>query len=195
MGTRVPCGTTPSRLTIVSSTSCRSAGIGKGLGRGPHPHDDVHRDATGRTVAHARGHASGRRVLAGVSLPHHEADRRERDGTAGMEQAEVPDFHKAFGQDVLEEPAEKFHDVELGGAEAGTAHFPVGEGDGTVHEAHDAAIGDGNFEDVGSEVGEGGGAVGLYLTVDIPFQGIVHTWGSMCASSPACCMASLKSAR
>ena len=161
-------GTTPSRLTIVRSTSCRSAGIGKGLGRGPHPHDDVHRDATGRTVAHARGRASGRLVLAGVSLPHHEADRRERDGTAGMEQAEVPDFHKAFGQDVLEEPAEKLHDVELGRAEAGTAHFPGGEGDGTVHEAHDAAVGDGNFEDVGSEGGEGGGAVGLCLTVDIP---------------------------
>jgi hypothetical protein len=57
---------------------------------------------------------------------------------------------------VLEEPAEKLHDVELGRAEAGTAHFPVGAGDGTVHEAHEAAVGDGNFADVGSEGGEGG---------------------------------------
>jgi hypothetical protein len=94
-------GTTPSRLTIVRSTSGRPAGIGQGLGRGPHPHDDVHRDATGRTVAHARGRAPGRLVLAGVSLPHHEAERRERDGTTGMEQADVPDFHPAFGPDVL----------------------------------------------------------------------------------------------
>ena len=61
-----------------------------------------------------------------------QADGRERDGTAGMEKAEVADFHEAIGQDMLEEPAEKLHDVEVGGAEAGTAHFPVGEGDGAV---------------------------------------------------------------
>ena len=81
----------------------------------------------------------------------------------------MPDFHTAFGQDVREEPAEQLHDVELGRAEAaGPAHCPRGEGDGTVHEAHDAAVGDGNVEDGGSEGGEGGGAVGLCLTVDMP---------------------------
>jgi len=163
-------GTTPSRLTIVRSTSCRSAGIGKGLGRGPHPHDDVHRDATGRPVAHARGRgrAPGRRVLAGGALPHHEADRRERDGTAGMEQAAVPDFHNACGQDVLAEPAEQLQDVERGRAEAGPAPFPVGAGDGPVQEAHEAAVGDGHGEAGGSEGGEGGGAVGLCLRVASP---------------------------
>jgi hypothetical protein len=161
-------GTTPSRLTIVRSTACRSAGIGTGLGRGPHPQDAVHRDATGRTVAHARGRASGRLVRAGVSLPHHEAERRERAGTAGMEQAAVPDFPQAFGHDVREEPAETLPDVELGRAAAGPAPLPGGEGDGTVHEAHDAAVGDGNLADGGSEGGAGGGAVELCLTVDIP---------------------------
>jgi hypothetical protein len=85
-----------------------------------------------------------------------------------MEHADVPDCHTAFGQDVREEPAEKLHDVELGRAEAGTAHFPGGAGDGTVHEAHDAAVGEGNFADGGSAGGEGGGAVELCLTVDIP---------------------------
>ena len=68
-----------------------------------------------------------------------QADGRERDGTAGMEKAEVADFHEAIGQDMLEEPAEKLHDVEVGGAEACTAHFPVGEGDRAVREADDAA--------------------------------------------------------
>jgi len=33
-----------------------------------------------------------------------------------MEKAEMTDFHEAIGQDVREEPAEKFHDVEVGGA-------------------------------------------------------------------------------
>jgi len=33
-----------------------------------------------------------------------------------MEKAEVADFHEAVRQDMLEEPADKLHDVELGGA-------------------------------------------------------------------------------
>ena len=55
-------------------------------------------------------------ALAGLSLHDHQADGREREGTAGMEKAKVADFHKAIGQDVLEEPPEKLHDVEVGGA-------------------------------------------------------------------------------
>jgi len=69
---------------------------------------------------------------------------------------------------MLEEPAEKRDGVEMGGAWAGAAHFPVGEGDGTILEAHDAAIGDGDLEDRGGEVGEGGVAVGIGLAMDIP---------------------------
>jgi hypothetical protein len=45
-------------------------------------------------------------VIAEVGLYDHQADGSERDGTAGMEHAEVPDFPQAIGQDVLEEPAE-----------------------------------------------------------------------------------------
>ena len=99
------------------------------------------------------------------------ADGRERDGTADMEQAEVADFHTTIGQDMLEEAAEKLHDVEVGGAGAGTADFPVGESDGTVLEAYDAAVGDGNPEDVGGEGGEGGMARVIGLTVDVPRDG------------------------
>ena len=110
-------------------------------------------------------------ALAGVALHDHQADGRERDGTAGMEKAEVADFHEAIGQDMLEEPAEKLHDVEVGGAWAGTAHFPVGEGDRAVRERDDAAVGDGDLEDIGGEVGEGGVAVVIGLTVDVPGDG------------------------
>ena len=45
---------TPCRLTIVRATSCRSAGIDKGAGCGPHPHHDAHWCATGRTVGRER---------------------------------------------------------------------------------------------------------------------------------------------
>jgi hypothetical protein len=88
-----------------------------------------------------------------------------------MEKAEVADFHEAIGQDVLKEPAEKLHAVEVGSAEAGTAHFPVGEGDGVVREAHETVVGDGDFEDIGSEVGESRVAVVIGLTMDVPGDG------------------------
>jgi len=80
----------------------------------------------------------------------------------------VADFHEAIGQDVLEEPAEKLHDVELGGTWAGTAYFPVGEGDRAVCERDDAVVGDGDLEDIRGEIGEGGVAVVIGLTVDVP---------------------------
>ncbi len=103
-----------------------------------------------------------------MSLPNHQADGRERDATTGMEKAEVADFHEAIGQDVLEEPAEKLHDVELGGTWAGTAYVPVGEGDRAVCERDDAVVGDGDLEDIRGEIGEGGVAVVIGLTVDVP---------------------------
>jgi len=52
-----------------------------------------------------------------------------------VEKAEVADFHETVRQDVLEEPADKFHDIKGRGAEADTAHFPVGEGDRAVVQA------------------------------------------------------------
>jgi hypothetical protein len=88
-----------------------------------------------------------------------------------MEKAEVADFLQAIGQDMLEEPAEKLHAVEMGGAEACTAHLPVGEGDRAVREADETVVGDGNLEDIRGEVRQGGVAVVVGLTVDIPGDG------------------------
>jgi hypothetical protein len=110
-----------------------------------------------------------------VSLPDQQADGREREGTAGMEKTEVPDFLKAIGQDMLEESPEKLDGVELGRTGADTAHFPVGEGHSTVLEAYDAAVGDGDLEDIGCEVGEGRVAVGVGLAVDVPV-GLPDQW-------------------
>ena len=110
-----------------------------------------------------------------------------------MEKAEVADFLQAIRQDMLKEPAEKLHAVEVGSAEVGTADFPVGEGDRAVREADETVVGDGDFEDRGGKVGEGGVAVVIGLTMDI--QGMVQTCGSICSSRPAWRMSSLKRAR
>jgi hypothetical protein len=83
----------------------------------------------------------------------------------------MPDFHKAIGQDLLEEPAEKLHAVELGVAEAGTAHFPGGERHRAVLQAHETVVGDGNLEDRGGEGGASRVAVVMGLRVDVPGEG------------------------
>jgi hypothetical protein len=88
-----------------------------------------------------------------------------------MENTEMPDFLQAIGHDVLQEPAEKLHAVEVGGAWPCTAHFPGGEGDRTIREADEALGGESDLEDIGGEGGEGGVAVGLRLTVDVPGEG------------------------
>src|SRR5881409_1708882 len=72
---------------------------------------------------------------------------------------------------MLEEPAEKLHGVEVGGAWACPSGLTIGESDGAVLERDDAAIGDSDPEDRGGEVCEGGVSVVLGLTVDVPGDG------------------------
>ena len=83
----------------------------------------------------------------------------------------MADLHKALGQDMLEESPEKLDGVEMGRTGAGTAHFPVREGDGTVCEAHETVVGNSDPEDLWGEGGEGGVAVVIGLAVDIPRDG------------------------
>ena len=118
-----------------------------------------------------RGLLRCRLATHGVAQHDHQADGRKRDGTTGVEKAEVADFHKAMWQDMLEEAAEKLHDVELGGAEACTAHWPGGKGAGAVREAHETVGREGDLADRRGEGGASGGAVVLRLTVDIPGDG------------------------
>jgi hypothetical protein len=115
-----------------------------------------------------RGLTRGRRVLAGVDLPDQPVDGRERDGTAGREQADVADFLQALGQAMREKPAEKLHNVEVGGTEAGAAHVPGGAGARAVRECDKTAVGDGDLKNIRGEVGEGGVAVVVGLTRTIP---------------------------
>jgi hypothetical protein len=88
-----------------------------------------------------------------------------------MEKAEVADFHETVRHDMLEESAEKFHDIKVRGAEADTAHVPGGEGDRAILQADKTVGGEGDLEDRGGEGGEGGMAVVIGLTLDIPRDG------------------------
>ncbi len=83
----------------------------------------------------------------------------------------MADLHKAIGQDMLEEAAEKRDGVERSRTGAGTPHFPVGDGDGAVGEAHDPAVGESDPEDLRGEGSEGGVAMVLGLPVDVPGEG------------------------
>ena len=97
-----------------------------------------------------------------------------------MQKAEVAHFHEASGEDVLEEPTDKLEDVEAGGARAGTAQFAGGEGDGALLEADDAAVGDGDFEDVRREVLQGSITVWSGWTMHIPGR-VPDLGGDLCS--------------
>jgi hypothetical protein len=74
---------------------------------------------------------------AGVSLKDHEPQGISRDITAWGEKAKVTDLLEAIGQDMLEEPTDKFDGVELSGALSNTARFAIREGNGAVLEGDD----------------------------------------------------------
>jgi hypothetical protein len=150
--------------------SLLSAGISKYPVGSPEAHDDAHGYATSGAQGDTRwrGYAPPGFALHGLSLHDQEADGREREGTAGREKTEMPDFHEAIGQDMLEEPPDKLQCVEAEEAWAGTAHFAVGESDGAVREADETWVGDSDSEDIGGKVGEGGVTVVIGLTMDIP---------------------------
>ena len=129
-----------------------------------------------------RGDDPHRCALAGLSLHDHEADGRERDGTAGMTQTAVTDWHTAIGQDMREASAETRDGVEMGRPWAGTAHVPGGAGDRAVRARDETAVGDGDCADSGGEGDAGGVAVVMGLPVDVPGES-PGLWGAVLAQS------------
>jgi hypothetical protein len=83
----------------------------------------------------------------------------------------MADFHQAIRPDGREEPAEKLHDVEVGGAWAGTANFTRGKSDRAILEADQTLGGESDLEDRGGERGAGGAAMVMGLPVDVPGDG------------------------
>lgn len=176
------------------SLSLASAGVNRGVGpdvlistridkrclRRQHPHADQQRTATVWTRERGRwGVWSGWWLRSRVvGLRHHAPDIRRVDGTAGAHKTKMSYLHEARGQDVLQEPAHKLQDVELGGARACASGFAVRERDDMVLERDNTAVGDGHFEDIRSKVLQGRGAVRIDLAVHVP-GGVPDLWGDL----------------
>ena len=90
---------TPSCTERSLSMSLLSAGISTYPVGSPEAHDDAHGYATSwaQGDTRGRGYAPPGFARPGLSLHDQEADGREREGTAGMEKTEMPDFHEAIG--------------------------------------------------------------------------------------------------
>ena len=82
-------------------------------------------------------------------------DPGEGDGRGWVEEAVVADLHEAFGQDMLEEPADELEGTESHGSPSVAVGLLVAEEYGIVFHLQDSAVGDGDAEDIGGEVLDG----------------------------------------
>lgn len=84
---------------------------------------------------------------------------------------------------MLQESADEFHDFESKDSWTFTVRLAVANEHGAVLDVDDARVGDGDFEDIGSEVFEARFAGRYGLAVDVPvdlpdFRGdLVEQWG------------------
>lgn len=104
---------------------------------------------------------------AGVSFEE-QAEGSQEKSLRGAEETEIADLDEASGQDVLEEAVDELFGREGAiGVLAGSGRA-VAKSDLVVFEFDEAAVGDGDPEDVGSEILEGGAAIADRLAVDDP---------------------------
>jgi len=88
-----------------------------------------------------------------------------------MPQAAVTDWHGAVRAAMVPEPAENLQSGAGRGSWTETARVTIGARDGAVLERDEAAMGAHAPEDRGSKGGEGRGAVGMGLPMDVPGEG------------------------
>ena len=93
----------PCRTETVPSQPARSACIDTSPVGGLQAQDDAHPSATSGAEDNQRlrGYAPRRRATDRVCRHDHPAEGVEREGTAGMEKADVSALHAAVGQDML----------------------------------------------------------------------------------------------
>ena len=82
-------------------------------------------------------------------------DSSEGDGGSRVEEAIVADLHEAFGQDMLEEPANELEGSESHGSPSVAVGLFVSEEYGMVFHIQDSVVGDGDAKDIGGEVLDG----------------------------------------
>jgi hypothetical protein len=95
-------------------------------------------------------------------------DPGERDGGGGVEEAVVADLHEAFGEHMLEEPADELERSECHGSPSVGVGLFVTEEYGIVFYLQDSVVGDSDAEDIGGEVLDRVRAVSHSLGVDVP---------------------------
>jgi len=80
----------------------------------------------------------------------------------------VPDLHEAWGQHMLKKAPDELDDIESDFSTAIAAFLAIGEGDVSIFVNDYSGIGDGDPEDIGSQVFQGCLAASYGLTVDVP---------------------------
>lgn len=110
----------------------------------------------------------GLRQIEAIAELDESAHGIETHLAVGVHEAEVADFHEACGEHVLQEAPDELHDVECHGAQPGGPWLLIAKGDGSILHSHDAAVGDGHLEDIGSEVFQARGAFAHGLAVHVP---------------------------
>jgi hypothetical protein len=168
------------RTQSIRAKPCLAAGINTVPGCGPQTPDDAHLPATRGAAGddRLRGDARHGRASARGGRPAQQAERVGRERTAGMEKAAVTDCHAALREAMVQEPAEKLQSVAVGGSWTAPARLARGARDGAVLERDDAALGESDPEERGSQGGEGSVAGVLGLTMDVPGDG-PDCWGAV----------------
>jgi len=84
--------------------------------------------------------------------------------------AEVADFHEPGGKHVLEKTSDELDGIKGHDAPAVAVGLSVLEGNAMALDVDNAAVGDGHFEDVGSQILDAGVALPYSLAVDVPLH-------------------------
>ena len=103
----------------------------------------------------------------GVSIQKQSEGSQEQT-LGGAEEAEIAHLHKAPGQDMLEETVDELFGGEGAELELAGIGRAVAKSDLIVFEFYQAAVADGDPEDIGGQVLEGSASIADRFAVDDP---------------------------
>ena len=103
----------------------------------------------------------------GVSFKE-QSEGSQEQALRGAEEAEIADLDEALGQDVLEEAVDELFGREGAEFELVCVGRAVVKGDLVIFEFYQAAVADGDTEDVGSQVLEGSATIADRFAMDNP---------------------------